>query len=43
MIQSQRIPRVEAPSLPMVQAEVAQWMSQLTEVGQRLGPRFAAR
>lgn len=41
MIQSKRIPRVEEPSLPMVQAEVAHWMSQLTEVAERLGPRFA--
>lgn len=42
MIQSKRLPRVEESSvLPRVQAEVAHWMKQLTEVAERLGPRFA--
>jgi SRSO17 transposase len=41
MIQSKRIPRVEEPSLPMVQAEVTRWVSQLTEIAERFGPRFA--
>src|SRR5262249_26345733 len=40
-MQSKRLPRGEEPSLPMVEANVAHWMSQVTEVAERLGPWFA--
>src|SRR5215510_11976060 len=41
MSHNKRLPRVEEPSLPLVQAEVARQVSQLTEVAERLGCRFA--
>jgi hypothetical protein len=41
MIHGQRRPRVEEPSLPAVQAEVARWVSKVTEMADRLGPHVA--
>jgi SRSO17 transposase len=41
MIHSKRRPRVEASSVPMVQADVAHWRNPWTEVAERLGPRVA--
>jgi hypothetical protein len=41
MIQGQRLPRVEEPSLPAVHAEVASGVITLTEMAERLGPHVA--